>query len=397
MLGGFISRRSTPRAHTLPLYGLALWAFTTLTACGPELAGTGLDSTGKVPSVQKLDPTLDYPAGGYGFDADDNLLLIGQAETLRWLRSEKRFVRYGGPLPQVDSGTIQRDGNGNLYLSANGSLFFTLPQGKDTWEPLTLTLPEFPPESGRSYRNGPLGLYIGQDGRQVVLAEYLGRQRDGYVIYERAAGETAFRQRYIFEKDSEPLKFIGDIQRSVQLRRDGTLHLRTGNGHFVFAPGAAEPSRLLDCRTVVGSYCNGEYAVITHPASNAAYLVNEAFGPLKVFRLPTEASYPVTPQEVQTFPGAMTQARQSRFQLDPQGRLWGSLDAENALTVDYPPYQLDVTTLRRLEGDNWKDIARFQTPSFEWVLSDHNTLYSFGRQLVSGGIWKGWGVYGLSF
>jgi hypothetical protein len=93
----------------------------------------------------------------------------------------------------------------------------------------------------------------------------------------------------------------------------------------------------------------------------------------------------------------MTQARQSRFQLDRQGRLWGALDSEDALTVDYPPYLLDVTTLRRLDGTSWKEIVRFQTPSFEWVLSEHNTLYSFGRQLVSGGFWKGWGVYHLNF
>ncbi|MGV3526609.1 MAG: hypothetical protein ACO1RX_20495 [Candidatus Sericytochromatia bacterium] len=367
-----------------------------LTACGPEGLGSGTPA-GQAPAFQRLDPSLDYPAGGHGFDADDNLLLIGKEETIRWLRSEKRFARYGGPLPNVENGTIQRDGAGNLYLSANGTLFFTLPKGGTAWEPLTLSLPEFAPESGRSYRNGPVGLHIGQDGRQVVLAEYLDNQGSGYVIYERSAGEAAFRQRFEFAKDSAPLKFIGDIQRAIQLRADGTLYLHAGNTHFVLPPGAVEPTPLLDCSTLVGSYCNGEYALVSHPASNTAYVVNAGFGPLKVFRLPAATAYPVTPQEVQAFPGAMTEVGQSRFQLDSQGRLWGALDVADALTVDYPPYLLDVTTLRRLEGDKWKDITRFQTPGFEWVISEHNTLYSFGRQLVSGGFWKGWGVYSLSF
>ncbi len=396
MSGKWIPKQAEKMPTVLRAYGLILGSMVLVTACGPELTG-GLNSAGKVPSVQRLDATLDFPAGGHGFDADDNLLLIGKEETIRWLRSEKRFARYGGPLPKVDSGTIQRDGAGNLYLSANGSLFFTLPKGETTWAPLTLKLPEFTPESGRTYRNGPLGLYVGQDGRQVVLAEYMDPQSGGYVLYERAGGDTAFRQRYIFAKDSEPLKLIGDIQRAIQLRPDGTIYLKAGNAHFVFAPDATEPTPLVDCRTLVGSYCNGEYEVVSHPATDTAYLVNTAFGPIKVFRLPAQSTYPVTPQEVQTFPGAMTQARQSRFQLDRQGRLWGALDSEDALTVDYPPYLLDVTTLRRLDGASWKEIVRFQTPSFEWVLSEHNTLYSFGRQLVSGGFWKGWGVYHLNF
>jgi hypothetical protein len=378
--------------------GLLLWGLLTATACGPEeLLGSSSSKKGPVSSFQRLDPTLDYAAGGHGFDAEDNLLLIGQAETLRWLRKEKRFERYGGPLPNVDGGTLQRDGDGNLYLSANGSHFFVLRTGETAWTPLDITLPKPEPEKGRILRTGTLGLYIAQDGRQWVLSEYLENQDSGYVLYERAVGESTFRQRFEFAKNSEPLKFISDIQRAIQPRSDGTLYLQAGNAHFVLPPGATAPQPLLDCSTLVGSYCNGEYAVVSHPALQTAYLVNTGFGPLQVFRLPDKETYPIIPQQVQSFPGSMTQARQSRFQLDSQGRLWGSLNQKDALTVDYPPYLLDVTTLRRLEGDSWKEITQFQTPGFEWVLSEHNTLYSFGRQLVSGGFWKGWGVYGFSF
>ena len=96
-------------------------------------------------------------------------------------------------------------------------------------------------------------------------------------------------------------------------------------------------------------------------------------------------------------PGAITKVNQARFEIDSQGRLWGSISRSDALTVDYPPYLLDVTTLSRLEGDAWKEITRFQTPSFTWAMSEHNTLYSFGRQMISGGLYTGWGIYSLPF
>lgn len=370
-----------------------------LTAC--DLKDTALFGGGKpeqqIAAFKRLDPTLEYATGGYGFDTEDNLVLIGKEETTRWLRTEKRFERFGGALPTVDSGRIQPDHKGTLYLSTNSGTFFTLAKDSQNWVPFKPELPAFSPESGRRLSNSPISLYLGKAGRQVVVAQYLDETGDGYVLYERADDLSPFRERYAFSKGAEPIQFIRDLQRDLHLLSDGSILIQGNGGYYALTANASEPSRLLDCTTLVGSYCAPEFTVISRPESPNAYLVNAGFGPLRVFRMPASSTYPVIPEEVQTMPGAITKVNQARFEIDSQGRLWGSISESDALTVDYPPYLLDVTTLRRLEGDTWKDVKSFQTPSFTWAMSEHKTLYSFGRQMISGGFYTGWGIYSLSF
>ena len=86
----------------------------------------------------------------------------------------------------------------------------------------------------------------------------------------------------------------------------------------------------------------------------------------------------------------------ARYSVDSDGALYSAYNVEGALTVEYPPYVLDVTTLSKLSGSSFDEVLQFQTPGFSWILSEHDTLYSYGIQYVGGTV-QGWGVYSLSY
>lgn len=375
---------------TLAFAGLAM------TACGPDGLLGGQAATGAgVRNLAPLDPTFQYAAAGHGFDADRRLLLIGNEETIRWNPDKKAFERFGGKLPGIVGDRIQRDDTGTLYLM-DGATAYSLVKGATQWTPVSLELPPFAADSGRLYRNGAKGLRVDRRGVQYVAAEYMGDAGgpSGYVVYRRAEATAPFTKLVEFEKNAAPYKFITDLRNDMQVRADGTLFLKTGGGYFTVAPGATELKPLLDCENTLGGICSG-LELFTHPESDVAYLANSAFGPMVAYRIPAIGTFPITPEKLTPYPGAIERARDSQFQVDAKGGLWGFLTVPKALSVNYPPYELDVTTLRKLEGTTWEPRVSFATPSYTFVLGDDETIYSYGRQLASGGSWLGVAIYAL--
>lgn len=367
------------------------------TACGGS--GYSYDPENPVSLTPIMKEGFEYITGGHGFDGDDNLVLLGRmpgtpsdapGETLRWNRERKEFERFGGPLPVTD-GFMVRDGKGRLYLRS-GFKLFTWAKGDAAWAEVALP-PGF--EDSGSQRRYVLEEVVG-DRAGTLFARFTyhdsGGQTGtgaskGLALFRRAPGEAQLAPFLELPQDSQG--FVPhDGQRltgfAIHARGDGTLLVESVQALFAVPPGGRDLVRVFDCGAVVGKHCTGGGPVFTHPLSDDAYLPG--------YRIPRGTAFPVVPQAIDTVPMV---GRSTRFRVDADGTFWSYFTEEGAMTVDYPPYLLDVTTVRKLEGTTWEPVVALQTPGFSWTHSDHGAFYSFGRQLISGGIWTSWGVYAL--
>lgn len=368
---------------------LALAAMSSL-ACGgdPE----------EVRQFSELQKGFQYVAFSGGFDADDNLVLAGQQqwepnkpfETIRWNRKKKDFERFGGPVPGL-GGTLLRDGSGRLYL-ATAQWLVTLESSGSTWSAMNL-----PP--GQDQNSAVQRVYalkemeVDRAGNLYGIFEYFGPTppgtgplETGYALLKRATGTSDWVPLFEAARDSKGLIQVGDKRtypRETSVRGDGTVFLSTDDGLFVMPAGTSAFVLAFDCATVVGKYCAPALPVYTHPRSDEAFLPG--------YRLPKGNSFPTVPQEVEVL-GTTTQ-----YRVGADGSIWSYVDVKGARTVDYPPYVLDVTTVRKLDGNTWKVELTFDTPSFTLVHSDHDAFYSFGSQLIAGGNYTSWGVYQLEY
>lgn len=352
------------------------------------LAGCPSSDDSNPPSFSPLDksqPNFLYAAGGAGFDADDNLVLVGQNETIRWKRSAKTFERFGGPL-QIASGAVQRDAAGDLFI-AEAEELFVLRAGTDAWTKIPVPPDEPSPIAGNTREWRSREYVFGKDGTIYATMEYIdGAGVSGIAIRKRGLDDTAWTTLVAYPQMSNGY-FTGSPRGTfallaIKVRADGTIFVETDKTPLVLAPGATELVELFDCSTVVGKYCDTAN-VFTNALSDKTYVAGYA--------LPSGTTFPVVPT---AFTG-LTNAPTS-FSVAKDGTLYASYVEEDAVSVDYPPYVLDVTTMSKLSGSSLQEVAQFVTPSFSWIRSDHDTLYSYGIQYVGGTV-QGWGVYSLSY
>ncbi len=359
-----------------------------LAACGP-------DDADSLRSFTPVAGRFEYTAGGYGFDAMDNLLLVGPMESVRWNARAQAAERFGGPL-DANSGRILRDGAGNLILhgGANALAMLSLESGS-TWT--NVELPDrynVDAADPRVYSTFiATNVEIDRAGTVFALGDSIQAHADGTstaarVLLRRSRGNPTPEIVGEYAASAGQMTSIPGVGNVVitgmSVRGDGTVFL-TGTTLVAIPAGTTVAHRVFDCSVVVGRYC-GATGVLTNPRSDIAYVD----GP---WRLPEGTSFPIVPEAVD--PGPAPQLR-PQFRVDEDGTLWAAQNVPEEVTVDYPPYLLDVTHLRRLDGTSWSDVSRFVTPSFTWVQNDHGRLYSFGRQLAAGGIWVPWGVYELA-
>lgn len=352
----------------------------------------------EVRQFSQLRTGFQYIAFSGGFDADDNLVLVGQElwepnkpfETIRWNRKKKDFERFGGPVPG-SGGQLLRDGSGRLYLATVLGLH-TLESSGATWSALNL-----PP--GRDQNSAVQRVYsltemeVDRAGNLYGVFEYFGPTppgtgplETGYALLKRATGTSDWVPLFEARRDSKGLIQVGDKRtypRETSVRGDGTVFLSTDDGLFVMPTGTSTFVPAFDCASVVGKYCTPALPVFTNPRSDEAFLAG--------YRLPKGNSFPMVPQEVEVL------GPTAKYRVAADGSIWSYVDVKGARTVDYPPYVLDVTTVRKLDGSKWNVELTFDTPSFTLVHSDHDAFYSFGNQLIAGGNYTSWGVYGLEY
>ncbi len=327
-----------------------------------------------------IDGRPEYTAGGYGFDSDDNLVLIGLRETVRLNRTRQRLEPFGGPV-DTDYGSVFPDLHGNLYLHAGFDLF-TLRGSAGAWT--RVGLPTLPPTT---YTLRDVG--VDRAGTLTARFETSGANpgEGGVAVFRRALDATSWTQVIQLPTSAQGLSTVPGIGpvtiTGLAVRGDGTVFITSQETLLAIAPGATELERVFDCTAVVGRYCSGGGPLYTNAAADDAYL--------GWWKLPRSTSFPVVPTEVPPYGNVYARSR-----VDAQGQLWVSQNEKDARSVDYPPYVLDVTTLVRLDGGAWKVIKTFDTPSFTWTQAEHDVLYAFGRQLIAGGIATPWGVYSLA-
>jgi hypothetical protein len=321
-----------------------------------------------------------YTAGGHGFDAADDLVLIGPQETVRLDRDSQRLEPFGGAVA-ADFGAVFHDLHGNLYLHA-GTALFTLRGTAGTWTPVEL--PTAPP---LAYVLRDVG--VDRSGTISARFEYTGSNpgESGIAVCRRGLAAPSWTQVFQVAKDARGTSMVPGVGPAtitgMAVRGDGTVFITSVEALLAIAPGTTELVRVFDCTAVVDRYCTGGGPLYTHAASDDAYLGG--------WKLPRSTSFPVVPDEVPPYGDVYAQRR-----VDAKGRLWIAQNVEGARVVDYPPYLLDVTTLVRLDAGAWKTIKTFDTPGFTWTQAEHDVLYAFGRQLIAGGIWTPWGVYSLA-
>lgn len=345
-----------------------------ITACTDE------DPTA-VRQFAPIDGMAQYTAGGHGFDLDDNLVLIGPSETVRLNRDTERLEPFGGPVT-ADYGTVFHDFHGSLYLHAGFDLHM-LRAGADAWT--KVELPTAPPIA---YVLRDVG--VDRAGTISARFEYIGSNPGdaGVAVFRRELDAPSWTQVLQIAADAQDVSNVPGIGpvtiTGMTVRGDGTVFITSAQTLLAIAPGTMELQRVFDCTAVVDRYCTGGGPIYTNAAADDAY-----FG--AGWKLPRATSFPVVPEELPPYGNIYAKPR-----VDAKGRLWIAQNVEDARTVDYPPYVLDVTTLVRLDGGAWKVIKTFDTPSFTWVQAEHDVLYAFGRQLIAGGIWTPWGVYSLA-
>jgi hypothetical protein len=228
---------------------------------------------------------------------------------------------------------------------------------------------------GRIVRDGKGRLYL-HSGHMPSTS--------GFAVFRRAPGETSLTPVVQLPLDSKGYVLYGTERLSgpsIHARGDGTLFVAFFETLFALPPGGTELVKVFDCGAVVGKYCTTGGPVFTNPRSDESFIAG--------YRLPKGTAFPVVPEAL----GAL--GPRTEYRLGADGTGWAYDTEEDALMVDYPPYLLDVTTVRRLKGTTWEPEVAIVTPSFTWVHSDHDAFYSFGRQLISGGIWTSWGVYSI--
>lgn len=343
----------------------------------------------------ELQKNFQYVAGGGGFDADDNLVLVGQStgssdspgETIRWNRNRSEFERFGGPLP-VSDGLFLRDGAGRLHL-VSGSRVFTFGPGESAWRELSMPPGFGQPATERLYSLQQAavdraGNFYGQFKTLGPTPPEGGPTPEGIAILKRAPGASGFTPLFEAPSDRQGRVTVNGqlvYLRYMAVRGDGTVFLSADEALFALPPGGGAFVNAFDCRTVVGKYCTNPSPVFTNPRSDEALIPG--------YRIPRGTAFPVVPQELEAL------APTAGFRVGADGTLWSYVTEKDGRTVDYPPYILDVTSVRRLSGTKWELVVTFDTPSFSWLHSDHDAFYSYGRQLAAGGIWTSWGVYSL--
>ncbi len=342
------------------------------------LAGCTDEDPATVRQFAPIDGMPMYTAGGHGYDLDDNLVLIGQSETVRLNRDTERLEPFGGPV-LADYGTVFDDFHGSLYLHS-GTRLFTIRPDADTWTDV-----ELPTAPATTYYLQDVG--VDRAGTISARFEYLGGAAgdSGVAVFRRELDAPSWTHVFQLEADAQGRSTVPGVGSvtifGLVVRGDGTVFVTTREALLAVAPGATALVRVFDC-TGAAAYC-GNTEVFTNAASDDAYLVG--------WKLPRSTSFPVVPEALPPYGNIYAKPR-----VDAKGRLWISQNVEEARVVDYPPYILDVTTLVRLDGGAWKVIKTFDTPGFTWVQAEHDVLYAFGRQLISGGIWTPWGVYSLA-
>lgn len=333
------------------------------------------------PTANRLTPKrleFTYATHTRSFDHQGNLVLTGfNAPTMVRMNREKlEFQDFSQGLPMNDwpRGEVIADAAGNLaaggwYRAAGDSKWATITPPPSSTRPTTMGLPLT--AIAHTFSGAGFVFAVMRDGGDLFE---LYRMQPPSGAWERLAVAT-------------------NVESAVfKARLDGAVFV----GASVWTPGASELVSVVKCPTLrIDQVCERGLTVFTHPRRNDTYLVAlsmPGISQAKLFRLPTDAKFPVDYD-------ALTQVEMPNgtwrpVRLSSDGVL--HVATISKVSLDVPPFEADEAILHGVDASGVRPEARLLWYNNLPIVGDHRDIYQTSAQLA-GSLWVADPVYVSTF